>query len=54
MTYGTLLDYYWDIPSNRNVVEQMNANRAKVGMGTIEDAAFISGVDLTKVRFAEP
>ncbi|MCI1754237.1 MAG: hypothetical protein LKM36_15655 [Flavobacteriales bacterium] len=56
MQYGVLIGYYRNFPEKLYLADraQMNANRAKVGMGTIEDAAFISGVDLTKVRFAEP
>jgi hypothetical protein len=56
MTYGTLLDYYWDIPSNRNVVERntLDANRRSIGLGPISDFLFRKEMDPEDVHFVEP
>ena len=56
MKYGMLLGYYRNFPEKLYLADraQVNANRASVGMGTIEKAAATSGIDLSKVRFAAP
>ena len=56
MQYGVLIGYYRNAPEKLYLADRatVNANRAKVGMGTLEDQAAPSGVDLSKVRFAAP
>lgn len=54
MRYGVLLFYYSSSPAELYFVNRgtLNANRAAIGLGTIEDAALVAGVDLRQVRFA--
>ena len=56
MTYGVMLAFYSEDPSKWHLVDRatLNANRAAVGIGPIEDFAFRYGIDLSKARFAEP
>lgn len=56
MKYGMLLGYYRNFPEKLYLADraQVNVNRAKVGIGTIEEAAATIGIDLSKVRFAAP
>ena len=55
MTYGALLTFNRKEPSKWYLVDMatLNANRASVGLGPIEDLAFRIGIDLSQVRFAE-
>ncbi|MBK9420087.1 MAG: hypothetical protein IPN44_03430 [Flavobacteriales bacterium] len=55
MTYGALLTFNRKEISNWYLVDRatLNANRASVGLGPIEDFAFRTGLDLSKARFAE-
>ena len=56
MTYGALLTFNRKETSKWYLVDRptLNANRASVGLGPIEDFAFRTGLDLSKARFAEP
>jgi len=50
MRYGTLL-YYFHEQGNIQLVERdaLNRNRASVGLGSIEDFALVTGIDLESV-----
>jgi len=54
MRYGVLLFYYSSYPAELYLVDRstLNANRAAIGRGPIEEAAIVAGVDLRQVRFA--
>lgn len=54
MRYGVLLAYYSSYPAELYLVDRatLNANRAAIGRGPIEEAAIVAGVDLRQVRFA--
>lgn len=56
MKYGSLIGYYRNAREKLYLADrtQVNANRASVGWGTIEDFAAQVGIDLSSVRFAEP
>lgn len=56
MRYGSLIGYYRDVPEKLYFTdrEQLNRNRASVGLGPIEDAAIVFGMDQGCLRFAEP
>ena len=56
MRYGSLIGYYRNVPEKLYFTdrEQLNRNRAAVGLGPIEDAAIVYGVDPGSLRFAEP
>lgn len=56
MRYGSLFGYYRNVPEKLYFTdrEQLNRNRAAVGLGPIEDAAIVYGVDPGSLRFAEP
>ena len=54
--WGTLLFYFSSQPDLIYLAdrESLNRNRASVGLGPIDWTAEEAGVDLSKVRFAEP
>lgn len=56
MRFGALLSYFSQYPEKLYFVPraELNKNRASVGWGPIADFARSVGVDLNKVRFAEP
>lgn len=56
MRFGALLSYFSQYPEKLFFVPraELNKNRASVGWGPLDDFARTVGVDLNKVRFAEP